>query len=123
MQARWSPITGTMRAKTAASPNELEWAAGLVNRVRAYTGDDASLSLVDLGFPDFAGLRDQFAGRTHEVLGRYTLGPRGYAVSRGGPEFGRWRREAWEAYRMHPQRGDEAIPFPLRFVVEIYRCA
>ncbi|OHV28640.1 hypothetical protein CC117_30225 [Parafrankia colletiae] len=86
------------------SASELEWAKGLVGRVRSYTGDDASLSLVGLGFPGFAALRDQFAERTSVVFDRYAPGAHRDVASRGDPEFGRWRDEAWAAYRYGYER-------------------
>ncbi|MBO0883284.1 MAG: hypothetical protein J2P17_23695, partial [Mycobacterium sp.] len=39
------------------------WSAHLAQRVEACTGDDASLALVALGFPDFDALRARFVGR------------------------------------------------------------
>lgn len=69
-----------------------DWADLLCARVTGYTGDDASLSLVAIGYRDFEHLRDAFSRRTNEVLrAHWPDGPRPTE-----PEFRSWRsRWAW----------------------------
>ncbi|RAY16039.1 serine/threonine protein phosphatase [Actinomadura craniellae] len=80
------------------SADAAEWARLLAERVSAYTADDASLSLVGLGYRDFRQLRRSFGPRARAVLGRYW----GDAArtGRSHTELRRWRLEAWDDYRL-----------------------
>jgi serine/threonine protein phosphatase PrpC len=80
----------------AESVNEKDWAVRLAGRVADYTGDDASLSLVALGYADFPQLRESFSRRTVEVAVRHrgTVDP---AIDRRAFEL--WRARSWSEYR------------------------
>jgi serine/threonine protein phosphatase PrpC len=71
------------------------WAELLVRRVTAYTGDDASLALVGLGFRGFAGLREAFRPRANLV--RVTHGERLRGVD--GDRLAIARADSWRDYR------------------------
>ncbi|MET7901525.1 serine/threonine protein phosphatase [Streptomyces sp. NPDC005355] len=83
------------------SHTEGEWADRLARRVEAYTGDDASLALVALGFPDFMTLRSAFSERYDAVRHLCTAttpetdDPAGYH---------RWQDETWLAYRPYYEK-------------------
>lgn len=70
------------------------WAELLAARVTQYTADDASLSLVGLGYRDFAELRDSFAVRTADLDELLHRRP-----AQGRPEHLDWRQRMWRLYR------------------------
>ncbi|NUT95939.1 MAG: serine/threonine protein phosphatase [Saccharothrix sp.] len=49
------------------SHDVVHWASQLAERVRGYTGDDASLAVVALGFSEFAQLRSAFRHRAAQL--------------------------------------------------------
>jgi len=76
--------------------DEGHWSRLLAAKVRSYTADDASLSLVALGFGDFARLRTAFARRRSTLLREYDKGRfdlRDPAAERD------WTTMAWHRYR------------------------
>ncbi|GII95471.1 PP2C family protein-serine/threonine phosphatase [Sinosporangium siamense] len=80
-----------------AARDEHEWAARLAAQVAAGSGDDASLSLVALGYPDLGSLRQAFACRTEHLWSRYwrdrpSLGDPLAAVRL-------WQERTWGDYR------------------------
>ncbi len=77
-----------------------EWAERLVRHVLGYTGDDASLSLVALGYPGFDRLRADFAQRAEQVEARYG------GCDRPAEEEAarRWRTRTWNEYRPDYER-------------------
>ncbi|GAA3569882.1 hypothetical protein GCM10022419_058470 [Nonomuraea rosea] len=77
-----------------------EWAERLARHVSGYTGDDASLSLVALGYADFDRLRSGFAQRARQVEAHYGAGDRP-AEERAA---GRWRTRTWDEYRPDYER-------------------
>ncbi|SCK53135.1 Serine/threonine protein phosphatase PrpC [Streptomyces sp. SceaMP-e96] len=72
-----------------------DWAARLTSTVASYTGDDASLALVALGFRTFdelrAGCAERFAWLDRDASAMPD--PRGAEAMR------HWRARAWERYR------------------------
>ncbi|MGP3968067.1 serine/threonine protein phosphatase [Streptomyces sp. 6N223] len=74
-----------------------EWAKHLRERVQPITADDASLSLVALGFDDddFGALHAAFAERRDQLTDPYWDAPLG----RGEDALRRWQDETWNAYR------------------------
>lgn len=70
-------------------PTELE------RRVRTYTGDDATLSMVAFGFEDFPSLQGSFDTRLRKLQGLYPSPP-----TTGQEDFHRWQEECWEHYRV-----------------------
>jgi serine/threonine protein phosphatase PrpC len=77
--------------------NGLDWAERLSGRVMSYSADDASLSLVALGYRDFHALRASFRRRTDDVLRFYSGPPVDPADQDGGRR--RWQAETWDRYR------------------------
>ncbi|MCF1599104.1 serine/threonine protein phosphatase, partial [Streptomyces muensis] len=76
-----------------------EWAELIRGAIQPVTADDASLSLVALGFDDFARLRGAFAGR-HDSLVRSGYRDVPAADGPGGPDAVRdWQDRTWESYR------------------------
>jgi len=78
----------------ASADDPQHWGELLTAQVKGYTADDASLSLVCLGYRDFAQLRDSFAVRTEDVR----------RLLAGRPDPGRqqhldWRQRMWDLYR------------------------
>lgn len=85
-----------------------EWADLLRREVDAFTGDDASLALLALGYPDFDDLRSQFADRLRRLADQQSRGrpsaltapsdpaadPREVAARRKA-----WQDQSWQAYR------------------------
>ncbi|GAA3934010.1 hypothetical protein GCM10022244_48090 [Streptomyces gulbargensis] len=95
---------------------EYEWADLLRREVQAYTGDDASLAVLALGYRDLAHVRESSERRYTELSERHLKGrpraldrsPRGGAEEPpGGPEDGRtadariraWQEQSWQTYR------------------------
>lgn len=83
-----------------------EWARKLVLWVRERAADDASLALVALGFPDFAGLRQVFHERYQELYRRHWAPMNRFR--RSAPDLPAQerreglveaRRESWDEYR------------------------
>jgi serine/threonine protein phosphatase PrpC len=74
-----------------------EWAKHLRERVQPITADDASLSLVALGFDDndFGALHAAFAERHARLTDPYWDAPLG----RGEEALRRWQDETWNVYR------------------------
>lgn len=75
--------------------NEEEFAAGLERRVRSYTGDDATLAAVSLGFDTFDAMRFAFRSRLHALYTELAPPHEGAAEE----ELRRWQEEAWLRYR------------------------
>jgi hypothetical protein len=50
-----------------AAGDPKSWGDHLVDRITAYTGDDATLAVAAIGYRDFAGLRSAFADRAASV--------------------------------------------------------
>ena len=73
-----------------------EWAGNLAHWVTGYTGDDASLVLVALGFTSFGRLRTHFAGRLGDLHANHWL-PVQHVRNR--EELVEVRRRSWESYR------------------------
>ena len=79
------------------------WASRLADEVQSYTGDDASLALVALGYDTFGQLRHAFRDRAEllavehaEPMSRVPAGdPRGLAAARA---------ESWARYRVGYER-------------------
>lgn len=84
----------------AAAVDLQNWAERLVRRVTAYTGDDASLALVGLGFRDFADLRAAFRDRVAFL--RVTHEERLHDVE--GDRLGTARADSWRDYRSGYER-------------------
>ncbi|MGH3240617.1 MAG: hypothetical protein ACRDNL_09555 [Spirillospora sp.] len=83
-----------------------DWADLLRARVTGYTADDASLSLVAIGYRDFEHLQGAFSHRTDEVLRtHWPAGPR-----LPDPEFRAWRSRSWHAYRPGYERLMPPLP-------------
>ncbi len=80
-----------------------DWAAGLADRVRAYTRDDASLALVALGFARFGALRAAFADRHEHVAAEHWL-PFQTLDPQDRDRLLAERRRSWEAYRTAYER-------------------
>jgi serine/threonine protein phosphatase PrpC len=75
------------------------WARLLVDRVRGYTADDASLALVALGYSGVAQLRDGFRPR-HDRLRREHYTPlAGLDPGRDRERFVQARADSWQRYR------------------------
>jgi len=89
-------LTTLMESRT-----EGEWAERLARRVERYTGDDASLALVALGYPDFAALRNAFAQRCDAVVSLCTSSP---PAEDAPAEHHRWQDETWLAYRPYYEK-------------------
>jgi hypothetical protein len=91
--------------------DERDWAQRLTDRVIRYTGDDASLSLVALGYRNFAELRGHFGRRAEEVKDRYWTAPQDGDTDR--ERLRQWRERTWRLYRqeyerlMPPPRGEQ----------------
>ncbi len=77
-----------------------DWADLLCARVAEYTGDDASLTAVALGYRHFEDLRSAFARRADTVERDYWLGREHH----GRPGFDEWRHRTWLAYRPDYER-------------------
>lgn len=74
-----------------------DWADRLRRAIQPVTADDASLSLVALGFADFAQLRAAFAGRHDSVVGgEYLDVP---SAADGADAVRRWQDRTWQSYR------------------------
>ncbi|WP_053084666.1 hypothetical protein [Streptomyces viridochromogenes] len=73
-----------------------EWAGLLRRAIQPITGDDASLSLVALGFDDFAQLRGAFAERYDSVV---RSGYRDVPTADGPDVLRDWQDRTWESYR------------------------
>jgi serine/threonine protein phosphatase PrpC len=86
-------LLGTLRAAV----DERDWAERLAAKVSAYTADDASLSMVAVGYPGFRALRSSFWARTEDILARYwpdrPVGELDHAA------FRLWRAQKWNDYR------------------------
>ncbi|OIK24764.1 hypothetical protein VT52_025385 [Streptomyces malaysiense] len=78
------------RAGSAAA-----WADDLAATVSAYTGDDASLAVVALGYQDFAEVRRHMAPRFAELHQWTSAMP----DPRDGEAMRRWRAASWDRYR------------------------
>jgi serine/threonine protein phosphatase PrpC len=75
-----------------------DWSRRLADRVASYTGDDASLAMVGLGYAGFGALRDAFAARAEAVREQHWTpwhgqDPADEAAAR------RLRTESWDRYR------------------------
>ena len=77
--------------------DESDWGRLLARAVTGYTGDDASVSIVALGFADFRDLAESFAPRAGQVIGDYLSPPappeQDHAASH------EWQELTWRYYR------------------------
>jgi hypothetical protein len=73
-----------------------DWAMRLAAQVSSYTGDDASLSVIALGYSGFGELRASFRRRTEAVLAHYWSGP---GAKRDREALQQWRARTWNNYR------------------------
>lgn len=89
-------LTTLMESRT-----EGEWADRIARCVEGYTGDDASLALVALGYEDFATLRNAFAQRCEYVV---RLCSSGLSADDSPAEYHRWQDETWLAYRPYYEK-------------------
>ncbi|WP_199573578.1 PP2C family protein-serine/threonine phosphatase [Streptomyces murinus] len=71
------------------------WAHDLATTVAAYTGDDASLAVVALGYRDFTEVRQHMAPRFTELHQWTSAMP----DPRDGAAMRRWRAASWDRYR------------------------
>ena len=89
------------------------WAARLREAVQKYTADDASLSLVALGFEDFARFAQVFRERYLSMTDTYVSSfPESYAPQEpGGPDPLRaWQETTWGSYRTGYERFMPPLP-------------
>jgi serine/threonine protein phosphatase PrpC len=89
----------------ASAADPLQWAELLSTQVSRWTGDDASLSLVALGYRDFAELRDSFSQRA-TVLGRL-LAERPVQAQEAHRH---WRQDVWERYQPDYEASMPPVP-------------
>jgi hypothetical protein len=77
-----------------------EWAKHLREQVQPLTADDASLSLVTLGFDedDFGQLQAAFEERYAHVMDAYRDAPSRQG-EQGDEALRRWQDETWQSYR------------------------
>ncbi|WP_235096752.1 protein phosphatase 2C domain-containing protein [Amycolatopsis decaplanina] len=80
------------------------WASNLIETVCSYTGDDASLSLVALGFRDFEDLRGQYAARLGLVRAEFWEPLRAAEAGTDRECFVAARKGSWERYRSGYER-------------------
>jgi hypothetical protein len=88
-----------------------EWGDRLVSAVGSYTGDDASLVLLAVGFERFERLRDTFIPR-RDRLGREHYDPVRIAMKEGRQALVAARTDSWSRYRgdyehQMPRRGEQ----------------
>lgn len=85
-----------------------EWARLLQRDVESFTGDDASLALLALGYPDFAELRSRFAPRLRQLTGQQFRGRPSALTGLTDPtadpretaaRIKAWQDQSWQAYR------------------------
>jgi len=81
--------------------DEHDWARLLAERVKTYTDDDATLSLVALGYANFDELRSAFKARTEHLQDNYHL-PASVAEDR--KKYRNWCDETWKLYRRDYER-------------------
>ncbi|MCO5968315.1 hypothetical protein [Actinoallomurus soli] len=77
--------------------DEGNWGLLLARRVMGYTADDASLSVVALGFHDFAHLRESFSVRANDVHIKYVAA--GPPPDHDPAAVRAWQTQTWHAYR------------------------
>jgi serine/threonine protein phosphatase PrpC len=100
----------------AQSHGMADWAARLRNAVQGYTADDASLSLVALGFDDFPRFAEVFRDRYRQVTETYVntfpgrYGPEGPEGPAGLDPLRRWQDETWGTYRTGYERYMPPLP-------------
>ncbi|MFI9449486.1 serine/threonine protein phosphatase [Amycolatopsis sp. NPDC052450] len=80
------------------------WAGNLVETVCSYTGDDASLSLLALGFSDFEDLRGYYAARLGLVRTEFWEPLRAAEERTDREGFVAARKGSWEHYRSGYER-------------------
>ncbi|MGQ0841406.1 serine/threonine protein phosphatase [Actinokineospora sp.] len=76
----------------------VHWSALITERVTGYTGDDASLCLVALGFSGFAELRAAFRGRAERVRIEHAE-PMRSAAAAERDDLVAARTDSWQRYR------------------------
>lgn len=79
------------------------WAELLADRVRSYTGDDASIAVVALGFPSFGALREAFRSRARRIRTEHEE-PLRAARARGVAALDAARGDSWRRYRADHER-------------------
>jgi hypothetical protein len=87
-----------------------EWAERLRSAVEGYTGDDASLSLVALGFADFRRLRDAFRERHGTVVREYVDSAPPLDAEDGQDSLRRWQEGTWRSYRAEYEKCMPPLP-------------
>lgn len=75
--------------------NLADWARRLAETVTSYTGDDASLALVALGYQDFHQVQEHLVPRFSRLDGWAA----GMPDPRDDVAMRRWRAESWDHYR------------------------
>lgn len=86
----------------ASADDPAEWGALLASSVGSYTGDDASLAAVALGFDDFERLRTAFAERRRSLLTAHVEPVR--RSGRDRESLVAARAESWSRYRADYER-------------------
>ena len=81
----------------------LHWSVLLAERVSEYTGDDASIAVVGLGFADFAALRASFRERA-DLLDVEHAEPMRRVRPGDQPALVAAREASWQAYRRDYER-------------------
>lgn len=79
----------------ARAQDPADWARGMTETVTSYTGDDASLALVALGYQDFDQVRRHLIPRFARLDDWAAVMP----DPRDGVAMRRWRAESWARYR------------------------
>lgn len=81
----------------AQADDAVDWARRLATAVQQYSGDDATLVAVALGYPGFVELRSRFLRRTQDITRWYDQTPA--AAESDAATRRRWQFETWERYR------------------------
>jgi hypothetical protein len=80
-----------------------DWANKLVEAVGGYTGDDASLALLAVGFPQHSALRAAFAHRREQIAHEHWF-PMRAALKNGRDATVTAREDSWARYRFDYER-------------------
>jgi serine/threonine protein phosphatase PrpC len=82
----------------ASSTGTVEWGTLLTREVQEYTQDDASLSLIALGYQNFGELRETFSSRLTDLFKEHWQPLRQIGQS-GGDAYRTARNASWQRYR------------------------
>ncbi len=89
---------------TMASAQDMRhWGSMLTSRVESFTGDDASLALVGLGFDDLPDLRAHFAPRARRVRVEHAE-PMAHVPPGNRTALVTARERSWQSYRRDYER-------------------